>query len=176
MSLSMYRVSVPVFVRGLGVLSTLLEKASAHAQEHGIPSEVLINARLAPTMMPFSAQVQRASDTSKLAIERLTGIPSPHFADKETTFVELQERIDRTITYLESIDEAELETAETRTVTLSFGEFKPVFRGDDYLLSFAIPNFFFHVTTAHDILRHNGVGIGKRDYLGPYSPPAPPQE
>ncbi|MES2102540.1 MAG: DUF1993 domain-containing protein [Pseudomonadota bacterium] len=171
MPLSMYRVSVPVFTRGLRVLSTLLEKASAHAQEHGIPSEVLINARLAPNMLPLSAQVQRASDTSKLAIERLTGIPSPHFADKESTFVELQERIGKTIDYLESIDETQLEDSETRTVTLSFGEFKPSFAGDDYLLSFAIPNFFFHITTAHDILRHNGVSIGKRDYLGPYTPP-----
>ncbi|WP_371874516.1 DUF1993 domain-containing protein [Undibacterium terreum] len=167
----MYRVSVPVFVRGLRVLSSLLEKASAHAQEHSIPSEVLINARLAPNMLPLSAQVQRASDTSKLAIERLTGIPSPHFADKETTFVELEERIASTITYLESVDTALLNESETRTVTLSFGEFKPSFKGDDYLLTFAIPNFFFHVTTAHDILRHNGVAIGKRDYLGPYTPP-----
>lgn len=173
MSLSMYRVSVPVFIRGLDVLSVLLDKASTHAQEHGISSEVLITARLAPTMMPLSAQVQRASDTSKLALERLTGVPSPHFADKESTFAELQERIDKTIIYLESFEEAQLEDAETCTVTLSFGEFKPVFQGEDYLLTFAIPNFFFHVATAHDILRHNGVDIGKRDYLGPYTPPTP---
>ncbi|MFZ6647901.1 DUF1993 domain-containing protein [Undibacterium sp. TJN25] len=172
MSLTMYRVSVPVFVRGLRVLSSLLEKASAHAQEHGIPSEVLINARLAPTMLPLAAQVQRASDSSKLAIERLSGIPAPHFADKETTFVELEERIALTINYLESVDESQLNASEDTTVVLSFGEFKPSFKGSDYLLSFAIPNFFFHVTTAHDILRHNGVAIGKRDYLGPYTPPA----
>lgn len=177
MSLSMYRVSVPVFVRGLDVLTTLMEKASAHAQEHGIASEVLINARLAPNMLSLTGQVQRASDTAKLAIERLTGIPSPHFADKETTFAELEERIEHTITFLESVDAAQVDAGETRTITLSFGDFKPSFNGEDYLLSFALPNFFFHVATTHDILRHNGVGIGKRDYLGPYTPPyIPPAE
>ncbi|WP_394781585.1 DUF1993 family protein [Undibacterium sp.] len=170
MALTMYRISVPVFIRGLRVLSSLLEKASAHAQEHGIASEVLINARLAPNMLPLSAQVQRASDSAKLAIERLSGIPSPHFADKESTFVELEERIALTINYLESVDESLLNASEDNTVTLSFGEFKPSFKGSDYLLSFSIPNFFFHITTAHDILRHNGLAIGKRDYLGPYTP------
>jgi uncharacterized protein len=167
MSLSMYQVSVPVFVRGLGVLSTLLQKG-AHAEEKGVEPGVLINARLAPDMFPLSGQVQRASDTSKLAIERLTGIPSPRFEDNESTFAELQERIARTVAFLQSIDAAQMEDAQERIVQLNFAAFKPTFKGDAYLLTFALPNFFFHVTTAHDILRHSGVNIGKLDYLGSY--------
>jgi hypothetical protein len=165
MPLSMYQASIPVFVRGLGVLSALLEKGAAYASE---TSTDLVGARLAPDMFPLSAQVQRASDTSKLAAERLTGIKSPCFEDVETTFPELQERIARTLAFLNGIEPAQMEGSEERSVQLSFGEFKPVFRGADYLLTFALPNFFFHVTTAYDILRHKGVQVGKRDYLGPY--------
>lgn len=168
MSLSMYQVSIPVFVRGLGVLSTLLQKASAHAEDKGIEPDVLINARLAADMYPLTGQVQRASDTSKLAIERLTGIPSPRFEDNESTFAELQERIARTIAFLQGVDAAQMEGAQDRTIQLNFGTFKPTFKGDAYLLTFALPNFFFHVTTAYDLLRHSGVNVGKRVYLGSY--------
>jgi hypothetical protein len=168
MALSMYQISVPVFIRGLRVLSTLLEKGSAHAQAAGIDSADLVNARLAPDMFTLAGQVQRASDTAKLAIERLTGVPSPRMEDNESTFAELQERIAKTVDFLESVDASKLDGSETRTVTLSFGEFRQSFQGDAYLLTFALPNFFFHVTTAYDIFRSNGVPIGKLDYLGPY--------
>jgi uncharacterized protein len=165
MPLSMYQASVPVFAHGLNVLASLLQKASGHVREKGIPPADLINARLAPDMLPLSGQIQRASDTAKLAIERLTGIPSPRFEDKESTFAELQKRIADTIAFLESVDAAKLEGTETRAIQLNFGEFKPSFKGDQYLLTFALPNFFFHVTTAYDILRAQGLSVGKRDYL-----------
>ncbi len=168
MPLSIYQVSIPVFVRGLGVLATLLEKGEAHAGETSTDPAELVGARLAPDMFPLSAQVQRASDTSKLAVERLTGIKSPRFEDVESTFPELQDRIARTVAFLNGIELVQMEGSEERSVQLSFGEFKPVFRGADYLLTFALPNFFFHVTTSYDILRHKGVQVGKRDYLGPY--------
>ena len=169
MSLSMYQASIPVFVRGLGVLATILDKAAAYADEKGIAPATLIEARLAPDMMTLAAQVQRASDTSKLAAERLTGRASPRFEDTERTMPELQKRIADTIAYLTTIDDAAMADSQQRTVTLSFGTFKPTFTGEQYLLTFALPNFFFHVTTAYDILRHKGVVIGKRDYLGPYA-------
>lgn len=169
MSLTMYQASVPVFVRGLRVLSTLVAKAEAHAKEHGLAPAVLLDARLAPDMLPFTGQVQRASDTSKLSGQRLSGVPAPRFDDAETTFDELQQRIAKTIAYLETLQPAAFADAETRTVQLNFGEFKPNFSGDAYLFTFAIPNFFFHLTTAHDILRHNGLPIGKLDFLGPFN-------
>ena len=168
MSLSMYQASVPVFVRGLGILSTLLEKAVAHAKDKGIEPGILINARLASDMLPLAGQIQRASDTSKLAIERLTGIQSPRFEDNESTFDALQDRISRTIAFLQGIDAGQMQGAQERTVQLNFGTFKPSFKGDQYLLTFALPNFFFHITTAYDILRHQGLSIGKLDYLGSY--------
>lgn len=173
MSLSMHRVSVPVFVRGFEVLSTLLDKASAHASEKGIDASVLVNARLAPDMLPLAAQIQRASDTSKLSVERLTGVPSPRLEDREATIPELQERIANTVAYLESVDAAQFDGSDERVVTLNFGAFKPSFRGDDYLLTFALPNFFFHLTTAYAILRQHGVSVGKRDYLGALTQHAP---
>jgi hypothetical protein len=174
MPLSMYQVSIPVFVRGLGVLATLLDKAAAHAGEQGIDPATLVEARLAPDMMTLAAQIQRASDTSKLAAERLTGRASPRFEDTERTLPELQQRIAATVAYLTTIDDAAMADSEQRSVTLNFGSFKPTFTGQQYLLTFALPNFFFHVTTAYDILRHQGLAIGKRDYLGPYAEVSPP--
>ncbi|MFD1329511.1 DUF1993 domain-containing protein [Mycoplana ramosa] len=169
MTLSMHRLSVPVFVRGLNVLARLVDKAQVHADASTIPPDVLINARLAPDMLSFSGQIQRASDTSKNALGRLTGAGAPSFPDTETTFAELQARIDRTIAYLNSIRETDLAGSEARQVTLNVGKLQVTFTGADYLLEFALPNFFFHVTTAYDILRHNGLEIGKGDYLGPYA-------
>jgi len=168
MSLSMHQVSVPVFVRGLNVLSSLLEKAQAHAEEHGIVADTLVGARLFDDMLPLSGQVQRACDTSKLSVERLSGVASPKFEDNETTFQQLQERIANTLAYVSSVDASHFEDSATREIKLNFGTFQPEFTGVDYLLKFALPNFFFHITTAHDILRNQGVKIGKRDYLGPY--------
>ncbi|RKP56644.1 DUF1993 domain-containing protein [Pararobbsia silviterrae] len=169
MSISIYEMSVPVFIRGLRVLSTLIDKAEAYAEANQLAPAILLDARLAPDMMSLTGQVQRASDTSKLSGQRLSGVAAPRFEDNETTFNELQQRIAKTVAYLETLDPASFADAESRVIQLNFGEFKPNFTGVSYLLTFAIPNFFFHVTTAHDILRHNGLPIGKRDFLGPFN-------
>jgi hypothetical protein len=165
MPFSLHQASVPVLIRGLQVLSALIAKGAAHAAEAGTDPAALVGARLAPDMLPFSGQVQRASDTAKLSAARLTGTAAPSFADEETSFEELQERVRKTIAYLQGVPEADFEGGEAREITLGSGDSARRFKGDDYLLSFALPNFFFHVTTAYDILRHNGVRIGKRDYL-----------
>jgi hypothetical protein len=165
----MYQASIPVFVRALNVLTALLDKAQAHAAQNGLELSTLVNARLAPDMYPLSGQIQRASDASKFAIKRLTGVDAPSFEDVETTFPELRKRIADTIAWLQSVPAAAFEGTETKTVQLSFGEFKQSFQGDAYLLSFALPNFYFHVTTAYAILRHSGAPVGKLDFLGPYS-------
>jgi hypothetical protein len=162
--LSMIEASVPVFVRGLKAISAELAKGSAYAEERKIDPTVLVNARLFPDMLPLSGQVQRASDGSKFAAERLSGVKSPRFEDVEKTFPELEKRIRETIVFLESIDPASFSGSETREVKINAG----TFTGSDYLLHFAVPNFFFHVAMAHAILRHNGVNVGKLDYLGPY--------
>lgn len=168
MSVSMFKLSVPVFIRGLNVLAGLLDKAESHAAQKKIPLEDLFNARLAPDMLPLSAQIQRVSDTSKNTIGRLTGATAPSFPDEEKTFAELRERIAKTIAYLETVKPSDLENSDSREIIVKFGKLSFTFPGDDYMLKFALPNFFFHVTTAHDILRNQGVGVGKIDFLGPY--------
>lgn len=168
MAISMYQLTVPAFVRGLTVLADLLKKAEAHVEQHGSVPDALISARLADDMLPLSAQVQRASDTSKMSVERLTGVAAPKFEDNETSFDQLQQRIANTIAYLESVNAEQFDGSETRAVKLSFGGF-PDFTGESYLLTFALPNFYFHIATAHDILRNQGIAVGKRDYLGPYA-------
>lgn len=166
MSIPMSRLTVPVFVRGLTVLSTLLEKGRAHAAQAGVAPETLLGARLADDMLPLTGQVQRASDTAKFAIQRIGGGDAPSFADDEASFDALQQRIADTIAFLEKADPAALDAGAGRAVKL--GWIDAEFTGASYLLDFALPNFYFHVTTAHDILRNQGVQIGKRDYLGPY--------
>jgi hypothetical protein len=165
----MHQVSVPVFVRGLNVLADLLTKAEQYVEQHGSVPDAMISARLADDMLPLSAQVQRASDTSKLSVERLSGVAAPKFEDNETSFDQLRQRIANTIAYLNSVDAAQFDGSEARTIKLNFGSFAPEFKGDEYLLTFALPNFYFHVATAHDILRNQGVPVGKRDYLGPFA-------
>lgn len=174
MSVPMYRLSVPVFLRGLDVLQHYVDLAGRHAQEAGLDPAALVDARLAPDMLNFAGQIQRASDTSKNTIGRLSDIVPPRFADNETTLAELRERIAATRRFLESVDAAALDGAEQREVSLNFGKLKPSFNGTDYLLTFALPNFFFHVATAHAILRQQGLAVGKLDYLGPFEqfPPA----
>jgi len=169
MSLSMYQASVPAFVRGLNVLAALLQKGADHAAAAGMDPAELIIARLAPDMYPLSGQIQRASDASKFAVQRLSRVEAPKFPDEETTFEQLQQRIAATLAYLQDVPADRLDGAEGRKVSLAFGDFKQEFRGDDYLLTFALPNFYFHVTTAYAILRHAGVKVGKLDFLGPYS-------
>ena len=166
MSLSMYAVSVPVLIRGLGNLSALLEKGLASAEARNIDPAVLVSARLAPDMHPLSRQVQIASDSAKGAASRLAGVDNPSWPDTETTFPELQARVKQTIDYLQTFKPEQFEGAETKTVTLPSPGGDMKFTGQEFLFGFVLPNFFFHVTTAHAILRHNGVPIGKGDYLG----------
>jgi hypothetical protein len=166
MSLSMYQASIPVLVRMLGNLSTIVEKAAAHAETKKIDPAVLIKDRLAPDMLPFSFQVQTASDTAKGCAARLAGIEAPSFPDTEATFPELKERIAKTIAFLQTVKPAQIDGSEERAVTLKTRNGEIQFQGQSYLLTFALPNFFFHVTTAYAILRHNGVEIGKQDFLG----------
>ncbi|AMP08030.1 hypothetical protein CAter282_0206 [Collimonas arenae] len=165
-SLSMYQISVPVFVRGLGILAAYLEKAEAHAKANNIDPAEMVNARLAPDMLTLAGQVQRASDTSKNAIGRLSSIEAPRMEDNEVTLADLQARVAKTIAFLETVKPEDLSGSETREVTLSFSKFKTTLKGDAYLLTFALPNFFFHLTTVHDILRNKGLAVGKIDYLG----------
>jgi len=166
MSLTMYQASIPVFVRMLDNLSAILHKAELYAEARQIDSSVLVNARLAPDMLPLSRQVQIASGTAKGCGARLAGLEVPSYPDTESSIAELQERIARTQAFLLGIDAARLEGCESRPITLKFPSRELRFNGVDYLLGFALPNFYFHLTTAYAILRHNGVNIGKMDFLG----------
>ncbi len=165
---SMYSFSVPVFQRGLQSLSAYLDQIEAYAAEKGIASEELVSARLIDDMLPLSGQFQRASDTAKLAIARLAGIDAPRFEDNETTVADLRKRLKKTQDFLATVTPATMEGSDTREVTISPGGNKTVFKGEDYLAKFALPNFFFHVTTAHDILRSRGLPVGKMTYLGSF--------
>jgi hypothetical protein len=167
MPLSMHRASVPVFVRALKVLATLLEKGEAHAKAQGLSPNELVSARLTEDMLPLSGQVQRASDASKGAVFRLTGVEAPAMPDEEASFSDLQKRVADTLAYIQGVDPKAFEGSEDRTVELKLPGGTLTFTGEDYLLSFALPNFFFHVVTAYDVLRHKGVQIGKLDYIGP---------
>jgi hypothetical protein len=167
-AVSIYRASVPVFTRGLSIVSRLLDRTEAHAAEKGDPPFSYIEARLAADMLALAGQVQHASDTAKFSVARLTGTQAPPFADDESTFDRLRERCARTIEYLNSVDARSFEGAEVRTINFGWEAKKWTLRGGDYLFQFGIPNFFFHVTTTYDILRHKGVPVGKRDFLGSY--------
>lgn len=165
MPISIHQASVPVFLQGLATLAHILRKGEDHARAAGLDPASLVEARLAPDMLTLAGQVQRASDTSKLSIERLGGGPAPKMADTEASFAELHARIEKTAAYIEGAAEAQLAGAETRRIELNLRDYKPVFTGTSYLFGFALPNFLFHVTTAYDILRHKGVPLGKRDFL-----------
>jgi hypothetical protein len=166
MSLTMHECSIPVFLRYLNNLSALLEKGTSYASEKEIEYSILVNARLYPNMLSLSRQVQIACDVTKGAAARLSGVESPKHEDKETTFEELQDRIAKTKSFLESIDEADINGTEDKEILLQFGPKELKFTGRIFLTTFALPNLLFHVSTAYNILRHNGVDIGKMDYLG----------
>ena len=166
MSLSIHSASVGIMTRMLGNLSTLLDIAVAHAEANGIDPATYASARLAPDMHPLTSQIQLASDSAKGAGARLAGVTAPSFADTETTFPEMQERIAKTITFLRSVDRAEVDGSAGRIVELKTRSSTRSFRGADYLEQFALPNFMFHVATAYGILRTQGVPLGKQDYLG----------
>ena len=166
MKISMHAMSVDVFTHALGSLSAFLEKGQAHATQKKFEPAVLLASRLAPDMFPLTRQVQLACDLAKNSIARLVGQEPPRFPDTETSFEELHARIARTIDYLKSVPSSALEGAETRDLKVPTRGETLEFKGLAFLQHWAIPNVFFHVTTAYLILRHNGVEIGKRDFLG----------
>jgi uncharacterized protein len=162
----MYETSVPVLARYLGNLKAILKKAEAHATARKIDPSVILSSRLFPDMLPFSRQIQLSSDMAKSGASRLAGLEPPKFEDTESTFAQLQERLDKTLAHLKSFSAAQIDGSEERPVTVNTARGPITQKGQVYLTQFLLPNFFFHVTTAHDILRHNGVELGKADYLG----------
>jgi hypothetical protein len=170
MPLSMYDASVPAFVNMLTSISKILDKAAAHAEAKKIDPSVLINDRLAPDMFPLSRQIQIATDGVKGGAARLAGVEVPSFPDTETTFAELKERIEKTVAFLHSIDKAKFDGAEDRSVTMKVGPNDMTFPAKIYLFEFVIPNFYFHATTTYAILRHNGIEMGKQDFLAGLAP------
>jgi hypothetical protein len=165
MSISMYRLTVPMFQRGIASLKTYLDKAEAYAEEKKIDPTILVNARLAPDMLPLSGQYQRASDSAKFALARLTATDAPKFEDNEATIADLRERMVKTEDYLASFAAEALDGSDVREITVP-GRNGSVVPGIEYVALFALPNFYFHVTTAHAILRNQGAPVGKRDFLG----------
>ena len=166
MALSMYQASVPVFVKTLGNLAAILDKAASFAAAKKVDQSVLLGYRLAPDMLNFARQVQIATDHAKGAPARLAAMEPPAFENTEASLAELKARIDRVIAYLDGLKPAQVDGSEEREVTLKLGSRTVTYKGQPYLLHFALPNFFFHVTTAYSILRHCGVELGKNDYIG----------
>jgi uncharacterized protein len=166
MPLSMYQASVPVFLQGLTNLSAILGKAVAQAAERQIDPAVLLNDRLAPDMLPLVRQVQIASDHAKGATARLANLEVPKYEDVEKSFDELQARLARVTDFVRGVGPERFDGSDAREVSLPIGGRSLTFKGQAYLLHFALPNFFFHTTTAYGILRHNGIAIGKRDFIG----------
>ena len=166
MNISMYQASAPRFVNILTNLSAILDKAQAHVEARKIDPSALTAYRLFPDMLPMTSQVQIACDGAKGAVARLAGVDIPKHEDTEQTFAELKARIAKTIEFIRSIKPAQLDGTEDKDITLTVGGKDTTFKGMQYLLGFALPNFYFHVTTAYNILRRNGVEIGKNDYLG----------
>lgn len=166
MSLSMYQASVPVFVKTLGNLAAILDKAAAFAAARKVDPSVLLGYRLAPDMLSMVRQVQIAADHAKGASARLAGVEPPSYEDKEASFDELKARIAKTIAFVETLKPAQIDGSEEREITQKVAGNVRSFKGQSYLVHYALPNFFFHVTTAYDILRHCGVDVGKRDFIG----------
>jgi hypothetical protein len=165
MTISMYRISVPVFSTRLAALSAILARAEANAQERKIDPQVFLAARLAPDMIALTGQVQIATDHAKGAASRLAGREVPKYQDTEESFADLQARIGKTIDLLKGFAPGDMDGSEERVIQLKLGQRELSLPGLQYLLDVAVPNFYFHVTTAYDILRHNGVPLGKRDFL-----------
>ncbi len=166
MSLTLYDISIPVFLRALGNLTEILKKGEAFANEKGIPHDELLQGRLYEDMLPLIGQIQRASDSAKFVPVRVGGIENVPMADEEASFADLHARIGRTVDFLKTVDPASMADKEDIEVVLKTRSGSTTFNGRSYLLNFALPNFFFHVTTAYGILRHKGVPIGKADFIG----------
>ena len=166
LKMSMFQASVPVYTQMLSNLSAILNKAGAYVEAKKIDPAVLIGSRLYPDMFPLGRQIQIAGDGAKGSAARLAGIEAPKYEDDEKTFPELCERLQKTIDFLQTFTPEQIDGSENRTITLTRGSQSTTFLGLPYLLHHALPNFYFHVTTAYNILRHNGLEIGKRDFLG----------
>jgi hypothetical protein len=165
--LSIYDATIPPLKRALSNLAAILEKGEQYADAKKVEHQVLLNSRLFVDMYPLTRQVQIATDMSKGAGARLAAIEIPKYEDNETSFAELQARIAKTIAFLDSINPQQLEGAESREITITIRKADIKFSGQDYLLKWVLPNVYFHVTTAYNILRHNGVALAKQDFLGP---------
>jgi len=166
MATELYDLTVPVFRRGFASMSAILDKGRAHADEHELPHDLLLGARLYEDMAPLTAQVQRASDAAKFAAARLAQIEGPAMPDTETSFDELQARIAATIAFLDSVDAAAMNGREDADITIKTPNKSFTMKGRAYVLNFVVPNFYFHATTVYAILRAKGVPVGKMDFLG----------
>lgn len=166
MSISMYQASSPRFINALKNLSAILDKAQTHAEARKIDPAVLMNARLFPDMFPLKRQVQIACDNAKGAVARLAGVEIPRHEDTEESIADLKARIAKTIAFVETIEPAQIDGSEERNIHLKLGAREVDWAGMQYLLGYALPNFYFHAVTAYDILRHCGVELAKRDYIG----------
>ena len=166
MSVSMYQASVPTFVQILTALSGVLDKGQGHATAKKFDPAILLAARLAPNMFPLSRQVQIACDFAKGASARLAGAEVPSWPDQEKTFAELQERIKKTVDFVQTFKASQIDGSEERDVSVSIAGQSVTFKGQPYLIQFVLPNFYFHTTVSYAILRHNGVDLGKRDFVG----------
>ena len=165
--MSFHESAVPAYLQILNSLSAILDKAAAHCEARKIQPEVLLNARLYPDMLPFSKQIQLVADFAVRGCARLTGAEAPSTPDTETSFAELKARLATAAKYVGGITPAQFEGAEVREITFPVGPSKTMtLKGQQFLSHFSLPNFYFHAATAHDILRHNGVEIGKRDFMG----------
>jgi hypothetical protein len=167
MSPTMYSTSVPVFVRMLGNMLNWLDKAEAHAAARKFDGANYLGLRLAPDMLPFSRQIQIATDAAKGCVARLAGVEVPKWDDTEATLAELRSRVLKTIEYVQSYTPDRIDGSEAREIVLPMRQGDPLrFTGEAYLKHFVLPNFYFHATTTYALLRHGGVDLGKRDYLG----------
>jgi len=166
MTLSMYQASAPVLLHSLAAFEAVLDKAAAHAEARKIDQSVFIQARLAPDMFAFARQIQIATDMAKGGVARLAGLEAPRMEDNETTFAELKARLQKTQDFIRTVQPAQIDGSEDRDITLQAGPQTLNFRGQAYLLHFVLPNVYFHLTAAYAILRHNGVDLSKRDFLG----------
>jgi uncharacterized protein len=166
MAISMFKASAPIFVQFLTSLSAVLDKAAAHAETKKIGPSVLLNTRLYPDMFPLLRQVRAATDHAMNACGRLAGVELPSFANTENSIPELKDRIGKAIEFIKSIKPAQIDGSEDKEITMKFASGERKFTGQSLLLNFCLPNFYFHAITAYDILRHCGIEVGKRDFMG----------
>ena len=169
MSLSMYKASIPVFIRGFENFLAILDKAEAHAKAKGFEADILAQGRLAPDMFPLIKQIQIASDIVKGGAARLAGMDAPAYDDTEKSIADLKVRINKTIDFIKTVKATQVDGSENRAITVKTRTAEMHFKGQAYLLDFVLPNFFFHLSMTYAILRHNGVDIGKMDFLGDFS-------